>query len=249
MSRPVFLTAYWRHLAMVNYEVDPEILAPHVPAGTEIDFFEGRTFVSLVGFMFEQTRVKGWAIPGHQNFEELNLRFYIRRESEGEVRRGVAFIKEIVPKVAVTTVARWVYGENYVTHRMRHDISIENERAEAAYQWQHDGRWNGLSVRGDGPAELADPASEEAFITEHYWGYTKRSETSTLEYEVAHPSWRLWKNCQCEVDCDAAKLYGEEFAAVLDQAPSSCLLADGSAVSVHAGTALDVQQKFAASPN
>ena len=236
MSLPVFLTAHWRYLAMVNYEIDPQILSPFVPAGTEIDYFEGRTFVSLVGFLFEDTRVKGWAIPGHQNFEELNLRFYVRRVADGEVRRGVAFIKEVVPRFAVTAVARWLYGENYVTHPMRHNILTDDEQTQADYEWKHRGRWNRLAVAGQGPPQLADPSSEEAFITEHYWGYTQRSAKTTLEYEVAHPSWRLWQNCTAEVDCDATSMYGEAFAEVLRQAPSSCLLADGSAVSVHAGS-------------
>ena len=242
MSLPVFLTAQWRYLAMVNYEIDPQVLAPFVPAGTEIDFFEGRTFVSLVGFVFEDTRVKGWAIPGHRNFEELNLRFYIRRETNHELRRGVAFIKEVVPRFAVTAVARWLYGENYVTLAMKNEISLDNHRAKAAYRWRHGGRWNHLSVVGDGTPQLADPASEEAFITEHYWGYTRRSSTATLEYEVAHPSWRLWQNCRAEVDCDAAALYGEALGDALRQSPSSCLLADGSAVSVHAGQRLPTSQ-------
>ena len=240
VSLPVFLTAQWRNLAMVNYEIDPDILAPYVPAGTEIDFFQGRTFVSLVGFMFEDTRVKGWTIPGHRNFEELNLRFYIRREMDQEIRRGVAFIKEIVPRFAVTAVARWIYGENYVTHAMRHGCAIDAQQATATYEWKHRGRWNRLSVRGEGPPQLADPTSEEAFITEHYWGYTRRSATKTLEYEVAHPSWRLWQNCVAEVDCDADLLYGEVFAEVLKQPPTSCLLADGSPVKVHQGTRLAI---------
>jgi hypothetical protein len=238
MIQPVFLTAQWKHLTMVNYAVDPRLLTPYLPAGTELDFFGGQTFVSLVGFQFLDTRVRGWAIPRHRNFEELNLRFYIRREIAGEVRRGVAFIKEIVPRYAVTAVARWLYGENYVTHAMRHELNIGPTAASAAYEWKHRGRWNRLAVAGEGPPQPVDPDSEEAFITEHYWGYTRRSATATLEYEVAHPSWRLWRSCTAEVDCDAATLYGKAFAEVLREPPSSCLLADGSAVSVHQGTRL-----------
>ena len=74
-----FLTARWEHLAMLNFEIDPQRLAPLVPTGTELDFHEGRTFVSIVGFVFRDTRVRGWAIPRHRDFEELNLRFYVRR--------------------------------------------------------------------------------------------------------------------------------------------------------------------------
>lgn len=231
---PVFLTARWEHLAMVNYEIDPDVLRPHVPAGTESDCFHDRTYISLVGFLFLDTRVKGMAIPRHRNFEELNLRFYVRREVDGEFRRGVVFIKEIVPRPAVTAVARWVYGENYATHPMRHAVESNGDEAAAAYEWKSRGRWNRLCVRGSGPPAPAAVDSEERFITEHYWGYTKRRR-DTLEYHVAHPSWNLWRDCRCEVDCDAAALYGEPFAEAMARPPTSCLLADGSAVRVHRG--------------
>ena len=238
MQTPIFLTAQWRHLAMVNYTIDPAVLTPHVPAGVEIDFHNGHTYISLVGFLFLDTRVKGWAIPGHRNFEEVNLRFYVRREMEGETRRGVVFIKEIVPRAAITAVARWIYGENYVTHAMRHEVTELEDAASVSFQWRHHGSWNCLCVTGDGPPQLAADDSEEKFITEHYWGYTRQSSTRTLEYHVAHPSWRLWSGCTAEVDCDAAVLYGAPFAEAMSQPPSSCLLADGSPISVHQGQRL-----------
>ena len=86
-----FLTARWRYLAMLNYEVPPEALAPLVPAGTELDSWQGKTFVSVVGFLFLDTRVLGIAIPGHRDFEEVNLRFYVRRKAAGRLaaRRGL----------------------------------------------------------------------------------------------------------------------------------------------------------------
>ncbi len=218
---------------MVNYAVDPEVLLPYLPAGTEIDFFAGRTFVSLVGFLFLDTRVGGWAIPWHRNFEELNLRLYVRREVDGEVRRGVVFIKEIVSKIAVSTIARWAYGENYATHAMRHDVAEEKAAASAQFQWRFRGRWNGMHVHGVGPKQPPADGSEEQFIIEHYWGYTRYSDRKTLEYHVAHPPWQIWQQCRAEVDCDAAALYGLELGAVLAQPPSSVLLADGSPVAVH----------------
>ena len=97
-----FLTAEWRKLAVVNYMVEPEILQPFVPAGTELDFWQERCYVSLIGFRFENTKVLGMKIPWHVNFEEVNLRFYVRRKATDGWRRGVVFIKEIVPKAAIT---------------------------------------------------------------------------------------------------------------------------------------------------
>ena len=117
-----FLTAEWRDLVMLNYEIDPGILAGLVPAGTELDLWQGRALVSVVGFHFRRTRVMGVAIPGHSNFEEVNLRFYVRREGPEGWRRGVVFVKEIVPRFAIAWVARALYNENYVALPMRHAI-------------------------------------------------------------------------------------------------------------------------------
>ena len=97
MPERTFLTAEWRDLALLNFEIEPDVLLPHVPGGTEIDLWDGRCFVSVVGFRFFRTRLMGLPIPFHSNFLEVNLRFYVRREVQGELRRGVVFIKEIVP--------------------------------------------------------------------------------------------------------------------------------------------------------
>src|SRR5258708_6640038 len=175
MPRPgLCLPAKWRSLAMLNFEIDGAVLRPHVPRGTELDSFAGVVYGSLVGFLFLKTRVLGAPIPGHQNFEEVNLRFYVRRKAEGEWRRGVVFVKEIVPRRAIAAVARGLYGENYVSMPMSH--TIKGNRVE--YRW---GAGNRLSVETEGQPHLAAPGSLEEFITEHYWGYSKR-----FEYRVEH---------------------------------------------------------------
>jgi uncharacterized protein YqjF (DUF2071 family) len=78
----IFLTAEWQHLVMLNYEVDAGLLVPFVPAGTELDDWKDKIFVSLVGFLFLNTKLLGFLpIPMHSNFEEVNLRFYVRRHT------------------------------------------------------------------------------------------------------------------------------------------------------------------------
>ena len=156
MSRPVFLTAYWRHLIMLNYRADPELLRPYVPAGVCLDFEGGETFVSLVGFHFGKTRVLGIPVPGHGNFEEFNLRFYVRCETAGEVRRGVSFISEIVPRRAIAWVANWAYNERYAAHPMRHVDSIGADGGQVEYGWHVGPQW-GLS------------ALESAARRSHWW--------------------------------------------------------------------------------
>jgi hypothetical protein len=219
-----FLTAEWRSLAMLNFAIEPVALRPHVPRGTELDSWGGVTYVSMVGFLFLKTRVLGAPIPGHRNFEEVNLRFYVRRRAEGEWRRGVVFVKEIVPRRAIAAVARGLYGENYAAMPMSHRI----DGARVEYCWGVDNR---LAIETAGEPRLAAPGSLEEFITEHYWGYSRR-----FEYRVEHPPWRLWQTCRAELHCNANSLYGPEFADALSAAPRSAFLAEGSPVVVYRGT-------------
>jgi len=226
------LTARWVHLAMLNYRIDPEILAPLVPAGTELDLWQDAAFVSVVGFLFLDTRVFGVPLPGHRDFEEVNLRFYIKREAPDGLRRGVAFVKEIVPRWAIAATARLLYGEKYVALPMRHEVTAE--RVE--YGWRHGGAWDGLRLVPAGEAETAAAGSEEEFITEHYWGYSKLRGGGTVEYRVDHLRWRVWRAAEASLQCRAGALYGAQFAAPLAKTPSSAFLADGSAVTVFRGT-------------
>src|SRR5690349_22119077 len=141
-----FLTANWRYLAMLNYTVDPAILVPFVPPGTEIDFENGTTYVSIVGLLFRDTRLLGLPIPRHRDFEEVNLRFYVRRKSADTWRRGVVFIRELVPRRAIALVARAFYGENYVALPMKHQIEHLDQRLSVEYSWRRDRKWESLKM-------------------------------------------------------------------------------------------------------
>ncbi len=222
---------------MVNYEVDPAVLRPLVPDGTEPDTFAGRSFVSMVGFLFLRTRVFGFRFPFHTNFEEVNLRFYVRRQTGGAEgwRRGTVFVKEMVPRPIIANMAKWLYNEPYITRPMRHTV----EAASARYDWRQDGRWESLSVTGE-PGEWREIAadSEEEFITEHYWGYNRQRDGRTLEYGVEHPRWRIRQAREYQFECDVRKLYGPEFAPFLTGAASSAFLVEGSAVRVRKGQPL-----------
>jgi len=240
-TRP-FLTARWTNLAMLNYEIEPADLAALVPAGTELDDFGGRTFVSLVGFQFRDTRVLGIPVPFHRHFEEVNLRFYVRRDDDRGRRRGVVFVKEIVPRAAIAWIARRLYNENYVALPMthRHDLRRRptGSGASVSYGWTHRGRSNRLEVHVAGSPSVPDESSEESFITEHYWGYVRQRNGTTLEYRVAHPRWSVWRASKSDLDCDVAAIYGPEFVSALSGAPSSAFLAQGSEVAVHRGRTL-----------
>ncbi len=233
-----FLTATWRDLAMLNYEVDPQILQPLVPAGTELDDWQGRVFVSVVGFLFLDTRVLGISIPRYRRFEEVNLRFYVRRRTDRGWRRAVVFIKELVPHTAVAWAARFFYGEHYAALPMRHKITlgkgISVGTRTVSYAWWFHGRENKIEITVDGNPQKTTEGSIEEFITEHYWGYARRRNGRTTEYRVEHPQWRVIKATAAQLDCDVARLYGDPFVEFL-QTPASAFLADGSEVTVFKG--------------
>lgn len=233
---PPFLTAEWRWLVMLNYAVDPALLRPLVPPGTELDAWGGVTYASVVGFLFRRTRVLGIPIPFHRHFEELNLRFYVRRRGPEGWRRGVVFVKEIVPRVAIAAVARWVYNENYVALPMRHDVRMDvRTGGSLEYGWRMGGRWAAVRARAQGPARPLMEGSEEEFITEHYWGYARQRDGGCVEYQVEHPRWNAWRAESAVLDADVAALYGPAFAEPLSAPPRSALVADGSPIVVRRG--------------
>ena len=225
---------------MLNYEIDPSVLAPLVPDGTELDRWEGTAYVSVVGFRFLSTRVLGLRVPGHVDFEEVNLRFYVRRREGEDWRRGVVFIRELVPRRAIAWAARAMYNEPYHSLAMRHRIErgASGMPRDVRYEWRRAGRWEGLRVRVEGEPTSLVPGSEAEFITEHHWGYTRQRDGSTIEYRVEHPSWRVWVASESRLDADARALYGAEFAEALSMGPRSAFLATGSPVTVFRPRAL-----------
>ena len=235
-KQPVFLTTDWRHLAMLNYEIDPAVLEPYVPYGTELDAWNGKHYISVVGLMFLNTKLYGIPVPFHRDFEEINLRFYVRRETAGEVRRGVVFVKEIVPKPAITLVARAFYNENYVTLPTSHSVVRDDAGISVSYEWRQPEFTHGLDVQGEGSPTLIQDGTEEEFIAEHYWGYAVQRDGGALEYEVEHPRWRIWRIQDAVLNCDVERLYGSQFAPYIGSAPASALLAEGSPVIVRKGT-------------
>lgn len=235
-SRQVFLSAEWQDLVMLNYFVDPNLLNWYVPHGTELDSFQGKAYVSLVGFRFCHTKLRGrLPVPFHTDFDEVNLRFYVRRKEGNEERRGVVFIAEVVPRRAIATTARVLYGENYRCLPMRHKIEPSDFGKTVEYQWQVDGKWCKLSAQTTGlPARPAD-GSLEQFITEHYWGYSAQRSGGCLEYHVSHVPWQVWATTIAGFEGDANSLYGSELGAILQRHPNSAFVAEGSPVTVFKG--------------
>jgi hypothetical protein len=255
MMRPSFLSAEWRHLVMLNYIVDPALLEPLVPHGVTLDTHDGHHYASVVGFLFQDTRIKGIPIPWHTDFEELNLRFYVRRNEPDPTRgldhrRGVAFVKEVVPLPAIALVAQLLYNENYVSMPMRHHIlSAEGQSRsdlknlsrgnQVSFGFRtKDGQWGEVGATIAGPARPLEPGSHAQFIAEHYWGYARQKDGGTVEYEVTHPPWRVFDAHTPVLTGNIAALYGEPLARTLSGPPASVFVAEGSAVEVSDGVSL-----------
>ena len=227
-----FLTAEWRKLIIVNYLIEPDKLHPYLPYKTELDLWNGQCYVSLVGFRFINTKLKGFSLPFHRDFEEINLRFYVRYKDGNTWKRGVTFIKEIVPKAALTFVANSFYDEKYVTLPTRHHWDLHNDSMKVNYEWKHQGAWDSVEVSASSIGLDILAESEEEFITEHYWGYTQINDQMTSEYQVEHPRWQTYAVTGHKISVRFGELYGAEFGMLKDAAPQSIMLAEGSIISV-----------------
>jgi uncharacterized protein YqjF (DUF2071 family) len=235
-----FLTAEWRKLIMAQYAVDPGILEPSLPRGVELDLYEGVCYVSLVGFLFDRVRIKGIPIPFHTRFPEVNLRYYVRRVMpDGSLRRGVVFLSEIVPRPAITFVARTLYGEAYRTAPMKRNWRASSTELDIGYSWKipgkRDSKWQYMNALASPQPQPMAEGSFEEFLTEHYWGYTHRRDTRTGEYGVEHPRWQCYSVGQSHISVDFGALYGRAFAALTQRQPEHVLLAEGSPIVVRKG--------------
>lgn len=237
MSDRRFLTAQWRNLVMANFVVDPAVLKSYVPTGTSLDSSGGTTYVSVVAFQFLRTKVFGIPIPFHRNFEEINLRFYVYREVAGELRKGVVFIRELVPRRAIAFLARVFYQEPYIQlpTRSKIDLPATDLQGRFSYQWKFKGKLCELAADVGSVSRLPEPDSIEEFISERYWGYNKQSDGSTMEYKIKHPKWPIRHSNEVFLDCDVEGLYGTSFGKFLQNAPASVFTADGSDVIVYRG--------------
>jgi uncharacterized protein YqjF (DUF2071 family) len=229
-----FLTAEWRKLVMANYAIDKKLLLPYLPNKTELDLWNNTCYVSLVGFRFQSVKINGFSIPLHTNFEEVNLRFYVRYKSTEGWKRGVVFISEIVPRRAITFVANTLYGEKYATMPMAYSWAEDEDTLTVTYKWKKRS-WNELQVTTSINSFAIIQGSEEEFITEHYWGYSRLNNHLTSEYEVAHPRWEVYQTKNYHIDVDFENIYGKDFQFLQHEKPTSVFLAEGSPVSIKTG--------------
>jgi uncharacterized protein YqjF (DUF2071 family) len=198
--------------------------------------------LSLVAFHFADNRVLGVPIPFAREYDQINLRFYVRRRLEdGGWRRGVVFLRELAPAKPVVAGARFVYGERYdcvpVTARVRPPGAAGTRGGRAVYRWRDRHQVHRLAVDFHGPAALPGPGSLEDFLTDRHFGYVS-AERATREYRVDHPPWRVWPATDARLSHGIADAFGRRFERALDRAPLSAFVAEGSRMELHRPHAL-----------
>lgn len=228
----IFLKANWENIIMANYEIAPEILEPFLPKGVHLDLFDGKCYVSLVGFMFKNTKLFTIPIPFFGTFEEINLRFYVYRKIGNEIRRGVVFIDETVPFPIVAWMANKLYNEHYTVVPTKHQINNEGIHHKIKFEWKTNKKWNSIFVENSKEPKMMIEGSFEQFIYEHYYGYTKIDENKTEEYKLQHPSWKTSEVIDYKIDCDFEAMYGKAFSVLNYTKPEAVFIAEGSAVAI-----------------
>lgn len=228
----IFLKANWENIIMANYEIAPEILDPFLPKGVHLDLFDGKCYVSLVGFMFKKTKIFNIPIPFFGTFEEVNLRFYVYRKIGNEIRRGVVFIDETVPFPIVAWMANKLYKEHYTVVPTKHQIDNEGIHQKIKFEWKANKKWNSIYVENSKDSKKITDGSFEQFIYEHYYGYTKIDADKTEEYKLQHPSWNTHKVLDYKIDCDFEAMYGKAFSVLNTKKPEAVFIAKGSSVKV-----------------
>ena len=226
------LSANWTDLLVLNFETDKKFLEHYLPAGLELNDWNGQYFMSLVGFEFSNTKLFGIPSPVHRRFAELNLRFYVKRRIKDQWRKGVVFIKEIAPSWLVGQVAGWLYKESFVALPVKKSMTPLDNKVRIGYTMKINNEQNYLSALATTAAVEYSNDSLEGFILDHYWGYTRVTKILTNEFEVIHRPWKIYPVMSADIKLDIPALYGKEFEPWLARPPQNMFLMDGSETKV-----------------
>lgn len=224
------LSCAWTNLILINYRVDPDVLSPFVPNKTYLDLYKGECLISLAGFVFSGAKTMGIPWPFHQLFEEVNLRFYVVHPHAQGPRRGVVFLKELVPNSGITFLANTLAREKYSKLPMKHLIAHGKDSIAASYSFKVKGRWNTLSATAGLLKEDIPLDSLEFFIGEHYFGYNTWYGNKTMELQLFRPPWKYQHLHTYDVDCNFAGLFPSRFLPFLSEEPHSAQFFSGSPV-------------------
>jgi len=225
----LFMTAEWRRLINLTYAVEPALLQPHLPRGLALDVIDGKAFVGLVPFSFEKICLRGYRIPFHTRFPEINLRFYVRHGD----RRGVVFLQECAPKAAVVWLARKKYNEPYRKMRMQETVRMGTGSFSVRQSIWCGGKKNFVEVEAGLNAFVPAAHTHDHYFKELEFGFGSGHDGKTKLYRVHHPAWEIFPVQRVQVDLDFAVIFGKKWAFLSGEKPFNAALVKGSAVQVY----------------
>ena len=189
VERPV-MVQQWVDVVFVHWPLPPDRVQRLLPAGVEVDTFEGRAWVGLVPFRMEGLGFPGLSpLPVVGTFPEVNVRTYVRSGA----RRGVWFFSLDVDRFLPALVARAAYGLPYCRGRASHERSGDHVTSSVRRTWPATpGPEPTATIEVRTADPLPDVAGLESFLTSR-WGLISSSPRGTLRWApVEHPRWPLF---------------------------------------------------------
>lgn len=226
-----FLTAVWSDLILASFAVPDHVLQPYLRPGLTLDRWDGSAWCSLVAFDFRKTTVLSVPMPpglGVRDFPEFNLRFYAR---EGD-RRGVVFVRELVPSWFLAGAARLTYNEPYRTTCMTSRVTQIGDLRRVRHDFVWEGQRQTIAVSAHGPAQAPSEDTFDHWVKEQAWGFGRHRSGKAIRYHVQHPTWAAYPVEEYAIRVDTGRMYGPPWRFLEERAPDSVVLAEGSAVSI-----------------
>lgn len=203
-GRPIVRMA-WRDLLFLHWPVDANTVQRLLPAGLEIDTYDGSAWVGLIPFRMPVVRAFGLTIPGAGSVLECNVRTYVRCGIE----TGVWFFSLDANSISAVYSARTIFRLNYRHSRI--STNRDSDRFEYVverrdhHRRSHIGQRSARSSNGGDSQQpamrcvwdigaampSAKPGELEHFLTERYALFTIGRGGRLLVSRIHHESWRL----------------------------------------------------------
>lgn len=226
MKTNTFMTGNWEDLIISTFEVNSEILEKYLPNGIELDLYQGKALISMVAFTFSKVKFFGVKVPFHQQFGEINFRFYVKSIVDGT--KGVVFIKEYAPKPIIALVANGVYNEPFFYK----NIGRQKEILENVISMQYNFPNGKVKAIAKNETKELEENSLEHFIVDRYIAFVKSRNTKTYQYQINHKPWEIYKSSSIEIDKNSLLLLPSEFK---NGKLIASYFVDGSKISVEKG--------------
>lgn len=191
-ARPIGLWLFrmrWLDLLFAHWPVDAERLRALVPAGLELDLYDGQAWLGIVPFTMADVAPRGVpAIPRFSRFPEINVRTYVRRSGEP----GIFFLSLDAASRPTVEGARRVFHLPYFLATM----SATTEAGAVAYRSRRVDRRGPPAVfeavyQPIGPVEFATPGSLEDWLTRRMQLFSTDHRGRIWRTRIAHADWPL----------------------------------------------------------